>query len=243
MAATDVGIPVRPEAPPPPRGVGPRRLGSRLSTGHVLMILAGLIAALANLAALRSASATVPITVAREDIPVGVLVTADQLRTVDARLGDDVLATLVSPELVRMGGLEGHVTATPVAAGSPLRLADLRPTATDEPGLRRISVPLRPEVAVGGAVAVDDRIDVIQVVDGEPRFLVSNARVLARAESSGTALGAVSSFFVTIGVDADTALCLASAIEAGGLSVVLSTGQQPALVRPCAAGGELEDGR
>lgn len=239
MAATDVNVTPQTRAPGPVRATGRRRVGSRLSTGHVVMIVAGLVAALANVAAIRAGSATVPVLVARADIPVGATVTPDLLRTVDARLDEDVLATLVSPQLVRDGGLAGHVTAAQVTAGSPLRLGDLRPTATDEPGLRRISVPLRPEVAVGGAIAVDDRIDVIQVVDGVPRFLVSNARVLARAESSGTALGAMSSFFVTIGVDADTALCIASAIETGGLSVVLSTGQEPVVVPPCVAGAEV----
>lgn len=243
MAATDVGIPARTTTAPAGDRGRRRRVGSRLSTGHVLMIVAGLVAALANLAAIRAGSATVPVLVARADLPLGTTVTPDLLRTVDARLDADVMATLVSPELVRAGGLAGAVTATPVTAGSPLRLADLRPTATDEPGLRRIAIPVRPEAAVGGALAVDDRIDVIQVVDGEARYLVSNARVLARAESSGTALGTMSGFFVTIGVDADTALCLAAAIEAGDLTLVLSTGQEPALVEPCAGPGAGGAGR
>lgn len=209
--------------------------------GHVLMILAGLVAALANLAVIRSGSATVPVLVARDDIPIGATVTADMLRPVDVQLAPDVLATLLSPELVRDGDLAGHVTATRITAGSPVRLDDLRPVATAEPGMRRIALPVRPEAAVGGAIAVGDRIDVIHVVDGRPRYLVSDARVLARAQPTGTALGAMSSFFVTIGVDADTALCLASAIETGGLTLVLSTGQEPAPVAPCVAGAG-EDG-
>ncbi|MBW3620931.1 MAG: hypothetical protein KY461_11845 [Actinobacteria bacterium] len=238
MTATDVGIPPREGATASPPRASRRRIGSRLSTGHVVMIVAGLVAAMANLAVVRAGSATVPVVVARADIPIGVAVTPDLLRTVDARLDADVLATLVTPASVRTGALEGHVTATPVRAGSPLRLTDLRPAATGEPGLRRIAIPVRPEAAVGGAIEVDDRIDVIQVVDGEPRYLVSNARVLARAERTGTALGAVTGFHVTIGVDAETALCLAAAIESGGLTLVLSTGQEPVSVSPCLAAGE-----
>lgn len=235
MTATEVSIPTRQE-PARRRRVDRRRFASRLSVGHVVMILAGLLAALANLAVIRASSSTVPVLVLREDVAIGERITPDLLRTVEGRLDAEVLATLVSPELVRAGGLDGMVTATTVTAGSPLRLADLRPTATDEPGLRRIAIPIRPEAAVGGAIEVDDRVDVIQVVDGEPRYLVADARVLARAESTGTALGAMSSFFVTIGVDEDTALCLASAIEAGGLTIVLSTGQEPVETAPCAAG-------
>lgn len=236
MAATDVNVPPRSLPPVAPRGgIGRRRgIGSRLSTGHVLMIVAGLVAAVANLAVIRANASAVPVLVARADIPLGATVTPDLLRTIEARLDADVLATLVSPDLVRAGGLRGKVTATPIAAGSPLRITDLRPTATDEPGLRRIAIPVRPEAAVGGALAVDDRIDVIHVVDGVARYLVSDARVLARAEQTGTTLGTMSGFHVTIGVDAATALCLAAAIEAGGLTLVLSTGQEPVPVEPCA---------
>ncbi len=233
MTATDLGAPTRtvPASPPP---APPRRpLGSRLSTAHVVMILAGLLAALANVALIRSSDDTVPILVARDDIAIGATVTADMLRPADARLDDAVLATLVSGRDLDAGVLEGTVTTAFVPAGSPLRRADLRATATDEPGLRRIAIPLREELAVGGAIGVDDRIDVIQVVDGVARYLVAGARVLAVSDGSGAALGAVSSFHVTIGVDPDAALCLAAAIDAGGLSVVLSTGQEPVPTTPC----------
>lgn len=231
MTATDVTIPARADASssPPPR----RRLHTRLSTGHVVMILAGLLAALANVALLRSMDETVPVLVARADIPIGAPVTTDLLRTIDARLDAAVLDTLVASDQVAAGFLDGKVTTAAIPAGSPLRLADLRPTATAQPDQRRIAIPIAPELAVGGAIAIDDRIDVIQVIDGVPRFIVAGARVLARAEETSSGLGAVSSFHVTIGVDPDTALCLAAAIEAGGLSIVLSTGQEPVPTTPC----------
>jgi Flp pilus assembly protein CpaB len=235
MTATDVTIPARPD-PRPPERPRRRRVTSRLSAGHVVMIVAGLMAALANLAVIRSGSETVPVLVAREDIPLGATVTADQLRTVDARLDAGVLATLVLPGDVAAGGLDGQVTATTIPAGSPVRRTDLRPAATSEPGLRRMAVPVRREAAVGGALAVDDRIDVIQVVDGIPRYVVADARVLAVPESGTGALGATGSFYVTIGVDTDTALCLSAAIEAGGLTIVLSTGQEPVATEPCLVG-------
>lgn len=242
MAATDVSVPARDEAPPA-RRPSRRRLTSRLSTGHVVMILAGLVAALANLAVIRSGSETVPVVVARQDIAIGASVTADMLRTVDARLEGAVLDTLVRPEALTSGGLRDRVAATPITAGSPLRRTDLRPAATDEPGLRRIAIPIRPEAAVGGAIAVDDRIDVIQVVDGAPRYVVADARVLAVPEPSSSALGTHGSFYVTIGVDAETALCLSAAIETGGLTIVLATGQEPVVTGTCVvATGDAADG-
>lgn len=197
------------------------------------MILAGLVAALANVAAIRAGSSSVPVLVLREDVAIGERITPDQLRAVDARLDPEVLATLVRPELVRAGGLDGQVAVAPLTAGTPLRLADLRPTAAEAPGLRRISIPLRPEAAVGGAIEVDDRVDVIAVDGGRARYLVAGARVLAKASTGGTALGPMSSWYVTVGVDERTALCLAAAIERGGLMLVLSTGQEPAETTPC----------
>lgn len=197
------------------------------------MVFAGLVALIANLALVRSGSETVTMLVARDDIAIGSTVGPEMLRSVEVRVDDHVLTTLVRPEAVRAGFLGGRVTATPVAAGSPLRLTDLRPAATEEPGWRRIAIPLRKESAVGGAIAVDDRVDVIQVIDGTPRYVVADARVLAVPEPTGTALGATSGFYVTIGVDAATALCLSAAIESGGLTMVLSTGQPPVATEPC----------
>jgi Flp pilus assembly protein CpaB len=235
VAATGIDIPARdeatPAAPPPRR----RRVTSRLSTGHVVMLLAGLLAALANLALIRSSNETVPVLVAREDIAVGTVVGPDMLRTVDARLDGGVLATLVGLDRVRSGYLDGKVATAAVPAGSPLRLGDLRPTATSTPDERRIAIPIDESLAVGGAIAVDDRIDVIQVIEGVPRYIVAGARVLATADPGGSAIGSASDFFVTIGADPETALCLAAAIDGGGLTLVLSTGQEPVPTSPCVA--------
>lgn len=195
------------------------------------MIVAGLLAALANVALIRGASDTVVVLVAREDLPLGTAITSGLLRPVDVQLDSGVLGTLLRPDDLSLH--EGEVTSVAIPAGAPVRLADLRPTATSEPGLRRISVPIAKTQAVGGDLSVEDRIDVIQVVDGEARYIVADARVLDVASGDGGALGATGSFFVTIGVDAETALCLASAIDAGGLTVVLSTGQDPVATEPC----------
>lgn len=196
------------------------------------MVVAGLLAALANVALIRGASDTVVVLVAREDLPLGTTISPAVLRPVDVQLDGQTLATLLSPDTLELG--EGQVTSVAVAAGAPVRLGDLRPHATDEAGFRRISVPIARNQAVGGRLAVEDRVDVIQVVDGTARFVVADARVLDVASSDGGALGATGSFYVTIGVEPETALCLASAIDTGGLSIVLATGQEPVATEPCA---------
>lgn len=240
VTATDVGTTTTREdataTPAAPR----RRIGSRLSTGHVVMIVAGLLAALANVALIRGASDTVVALVAREDLPLGTAVTSSMLRPVDVQLDGATLGTLLRPD--DLAAYEGQVTSVAIPAGAPVRLGDLRPAATSEPGLRRISVPIPRNQAVGGDLSVDDRVDVIQVVDGTARFIVADARVLDVATSDGGSLGATGSFFVTIGVDAETALCLASAIDAGGISMVLSTGQEPVATSPCVQPGDAADG-
>lgn len=234
VAATDISpAPSQVDTPRPPR----RRITSRLSSGHVLVIVAALLAAVANYAVLRGGETEVVVMVAAADIPAGSVITADHLRpaVVGSELG--ALDQLVTRDDV--GHLDGRVAAVAIPAGAPLRQSDLVPASSPGAGERRISIPIERDRAVGGAIVPEDRIDVIRVVEGEASYLVSGARVLAVADASDAGLGSMSGFHVTIAVDADTALCLASAIESGGLTVVLSTGQEPVPVTPCDRGARV----
>lgn len=229
MTATDVARPAPAAAPPS----APRRpLHTRLSTGHVLIVAAALAAAVANYAVLTGMDDTVAILVASADAPAGSPADAIALRPADVRLDDATLGTLVRP--ADLDGLAGRVLTADLPAGSPLRWSDLAAAAAPD-GLRRMSIPLPRERAVGGAIAPGDRVDVIQVVDGTARFVVAGAEVLDVAPEGDTALGGLAGFYVSIAVDPDAALCLAAAIPTGDLSVVLSTGQQPVATDGCAA--------
>ena len=70
-----------------PTGAAPARsFLSRLSIGHVVMVLAGLVAILLNLAFLRSSTDTIEVVVAGSSLPAGTVVTD---ATVDlAEVGD-----------------------------------------------------------------------------------------------------------------------------------------------------------
>lgn len=233
----EVGEPA--DAPPPratggpARRVGRRPLRSRLSRGHLVVVAAVAAAVVANLLALRAATDTVVVLTLGRDVASGQAVTLDALRPVDLAASDDVVASLVGPDDVAAGLLDDRVAVAALPAGAPLRKADLRAVEAD--GLRRMSLPLRPELAVGGAIRVDDRVDVIAVDDGSAHYLVGGARVLAVADGSAGGLAGPGAWHVTLGVDAPTALCLAAALDRGDLSVVLSTGQRPAAATGCAA--------
>lgn len=213
-----------------------RRLASRFSAGHVVMIVAALVAALLNYSALRARDDSVRIAVAARDIPAGVPVGLDALRFVDARVDAEVLAALLGPE--QAAGVDGWVAATTLAAGEPVRASDLRAPSAPE-AQRAMSVPIDPEHAVGGALRRGDRVDVITVRDGAASYLVTDAEVLAVPDSgSRGGLGTLSRFSVTLAVDEEIALRLAEALRAGALEVVRSTGARavPEDVAPAAGG-------
>lgn len=231
MAATEVSVPRTSEPPPRPPRRRKRPVTSRIAAGHVVMVGAALLAAVANIAVIRSAEDTVPILVLAQDAVAGTAADELALRSAEVSLEAATLATLVSP--ADRGDLAGRVLASDVAAGSPLRWTDVPERAAPD-GLRRMSLPLLRELAVGGAISRGDAVDVIQVVDGDARYVVGGAEVLDVAAPADTTLGGLATFYISIAVDPDTALCLARAIDAGQLSVVLSTGQEVVEVAPCA---------
>lgn len=201
-----------------------RPLTSRLSAGHVVMIVAALLAALLNYSALRAGDDTVRVAVAARDIPPGASVTAEALRFVDARLDDAVVATLLGSGQV--SATEGWIATGMIAAGEPLRASDLRAPSAPQ-AQRAMSVPIDPEHAVAGALRRGDRVDVIEVRDGVAGYLVTDAEVLAvpSMESRG-ALGSLQRFSITLAVNDEIALRLASALHTSSLDVVRSTGSR-----------------
>lgn len=86
------------------------------------------------------------------------------------------------------------------------------------------------ENAVGGALAAGDRVDVIDVVDGAARYVVTGAlvtRVPSSETAAGIARGAARDFYVVVQVDDAGALALAEAAADGKLDVVRSSGAAP----------------
>lgn len=216
---TDVQDRVRPDPEVPLRR---RRITRPVSSAHLLMVVAGILAAVANVALLRGADARTTVAVLARDVVPGTPLDAVELRWQDVPADDAVTALLLTRD--RLDEVAGQVVTTALAAGTALRRSDLAPAAAPG-GLRAMSLPVDPAHAVGGQLTVGDRVDVIAVTDDEPRYVVAGAAVLAVGTSGGGALDlGAGSFSLTIAVDADTALDLATALAGEGLEVVRSTG-------------------
>lgn len=196
----------------------------RLSMGHWLMIVAGLVAIILNYAFLRSHDQTTMVAVATGDLPSGSLFDPAKVEftpvPVDSTLGD----ALISRD--DLDAFDHALLIRRVPAGTLVLRSDLRAGGRTD-GMRAMSIPLEPEYAVGGALAPGDHIDVIQADDGAARFVTTNREILAVLGGDGGALGAGVRFAVTVQVDAETALRLSAALSNGPVYVVRSNGTSP----------------
>ena len=201
----------------PPR----RNLLSRLSFGHVLMILAGLLALLLNVALLRSQDDRVEVLVAGESIPAGSRLVAANIGFTSVAADSPFIGRVLTRESVQP--LLGQIVTRDIEAGAPLLADDLRPSAAPDAG-RAMSIPISPSQAVAADLRRGDRVDVISVVDGAPTYIASDIEVLAVGEPGQGRLATTSDYSVTVGVDADVALAIAGALDAGEVHIVRSTG-------------------
>lgn len=217
------------EAQPKTDGAGkvrpPRRVGlrGRLSLGHVVMIVSGLLAMLLTFSLLRTREQTFQVAVAARDIPSGTPVDAGSFTFAEMQAGDDLLGTLI--QRTETAEVAGWISTATIRAGDLVSRNHLLPPATGS-ALGAMSIPIEREHAVGGALNPGDRVDVIEVRDGQPRYLLRGAEVLAVGPSGtgGSLVESVGTFSVTIAVDPDAALQIASAIRDAGLEIVRSTG-------------------
>jgi Flp pilus assembly protein CpaB len=221
---------------------GPRRPASRsrLSFGHVVTLLAGLLATVLVFSVLRERDVTLRAAAVGVQIRAGTTVEASALRTVGVQVPDDVRGRLIDP--AALGRFRGWIATRTLQPGELLSRGDLRPPAAPS-ALRAMSIPVEAAHAVGGALAAGDRLDVIQVDEGgQARYVVSGAEVLAvnRPDSGVIGAAAISSS-LTVAVDARQALRLAAAIRSQRFEVVRSTGAD-AVTSGGASGGGASDG-
>lgn len=196
-------------------------LVGRLSAGHFIMLLAGLLAVLANFAVLRSRDESFLVAVADRDLRRGTVATADAFRMVEVQVGSDVLVTLV--EAGSLADLDGRIAARSVAEGELILVSDF--VAAAAPSEKRaMSIPVERVHAAGGMITDADVVDVVAVVDGIAEYIVVAAPVLDVAAPSTTGIGSSGQFYVTVAVDATTALRIAGALDGGSIEIVRSTG-------------------
>ena len=199
--------------------VARRRLFSRLSFGHIVMICAGLLAFLLNVMVLRSKDETVEVSVAAQSITAGSRLSLQDVayRHIDA--DGPFLERVLFREAIEL--LLGQVVIRDIDSGAPLLVDDLRPTAAPGAG-RAMSIPITPDHAVGAALTVGDRVDVIAVDDDRSRFIATDIEVLSLSFSGNRTSG--DRFGVTVAVSSDEALAIAGALDSGTVHLIRSTG-------------------
>jgi Flp pilus assembly protein CpaB len=207
-----------------------RRLVSRFSTGHVFMIVAGLLGLVLTIVVIRAADHTQRVAVAAADIESGRSLTTADVRWVDVRLTDELSDRAVHPD--DLDALEGSVAVASIPAGELLSEADLRPAAAAG-GRRAMSVPVEPAQAVNGQLIPGDRVDVLVARGSEVSIVVADAEVLDVHDPGGGGLGDVDAeFAITLAVDVRESQLLTAALADGEFVVTRSTGADSAAQAP-----------
>jgi len=195
----------------------------RVSAGHVLMIVAGLLGAVATLAVLRSADHRVDVLVARAALAPGDVVERDDFRAVRVGADDVKVGALVRAEDV--DELVGRVVTTRVGAGRFVARDDVEPLAAGA-ARRSMSFPIERARALDGQLVAGDTVDVIATDErGNARYVATAVDVLRVGGDRGRSpLGGSDALTVTLAVEPDVALQVASALHGDDLTLVRSTG-------------------
>jgi Flp pilus assembly protein CpaB len=204
-----------------------RSLMSRLSTGHLVMIVAGLVGMLLTIAVLRGADERQPVAVAARDLAPGTALTESAVRYERVRMDDALLDTVLQPgDVKRLGD---SVAAYPIAAGELIHRRAIRPAAAPA-GKRAMSISIDPARAVSGALEAGDRVDVILAGNHEVSIIVADAEVLdiSRPDRGGAFGGVDRKFTVTLAVDARESQLVAAGIAGGDIVITRTTGSRPA---------------
>jgi Flp pilus assembly protein CpaB len=204
----------------------PRPLASRLSFGHLVMIVAGLLTFVLIASVLQDRGATVTVAVAARALEPGTALGPGSVRYVEVAADSALGRSLLNRAEVG----EGKVAVRRVAAGEPLTASDLRSSAAPAQ-LRAMSLAVSSEHAVGGQLAVGDRVDIVTVEERRASYIARDVEVLAVPGKGKGGIGSVGAsgggYFVTVAVDGDVALRLAVALREGKLEILRSTGAAP----------------
>jgi Flp pilus assembly protein CpaB len=203
-----------------------RSLRGRVSRGHGVMAIAGLVGVVLSFAALREHDGNAHVLVAAHEIRAGESVRPSDFRAERVTMSAALLATTVSAHDAPR--LRGRVAASTIAAGELVARRTLRPRAARH-GLRAMSIPIDPSRAVGGRLVAGDRVDVLFTGAREVSIILADAEVLAvDARARGGIGESTSPFTVTLAVSARQSQLLAAAVADGDVSITRTTGARPA---------------
>lgn len=220
------GAPARPSRSAP--SVRPRRTlpGGRAVVGAFLVVLSAVGVFAAYLTA--TAAPSTRYLVAGDELLRGAVLDERVLGALPIDLPDPVAATAFTVE--QLGQVEGRVLLTPVAEGGLIRAGDL---ADEDAGTQGVTVsfPVPASRAIGGAIRVNETVDVIATYPAEAQglattgFVVRDATVVAIGRPDDTLAGSE----VTLTVEVDelaAAQRVVNALDVAELAVVRGgTGQ------------------
>jgi len=203
-----------------------RPLSSRLSAGHVVMAVAGLLGFLLTLTLLDAADETVPVAVAASDIEAGERIDAASFGVVDVRADAAVLDTLVLGE--EIDTIMGHVAGRRIGRGELVSLSDLE-TAGRGAVPRSMSFSIDVARALDGVLNAGDRVDVVAAAEGAAHYVLADVEVLAVDDGgrSGALQTGGDALTVTVAVRPGDAVRLAAALDGAEVTLVRSTGAVP----------------
>jgi Flp pilus assembly protein CpaB len=188
---------------------------------HVVAIASGLVAFLLFLMWMRSGQELVTIAVAGDTIRAGTIVPAGSVEFVEVSVDAAFDGRMLSPEEATR--LEDTVATREITPGEPILDSDLRPVGLPA-GSRAMSVPLDPNRAAGGDLAVGDRVDLVGTDDTGARYVAVGLAVLGVPGEQASTFGATNAYAVTVAVDDAEALAIAAAVDNGTVHLLRSTG-------------------
>jgi len=220
MARTD-----RRELAVEPELAGTRRPArSRLSKGHVVMLVTGLLAALLTYAALREATGVgTQVLVAAVDIPAGQTAGAASFSTAEVK-GPAATGLIAAGDLPRVAG---QIAVVDIPRGALVTQQELRPAAAPPP---EMAIPVDPDTIPGGpkALSAGSRIDVLGVNQAGLPVQVSGLEVLGPPTPTQSSFGTASKVSIDVAVtDTATARQILDATD-GGHFVIRVTGSSGA---------------
>ena len=215
-----------------PSNPAPKRNAPNVSSGWVVMLLSGLVAAVLFLFATQQSSVTYNVAAANRSIQNGQVISPNDFRVVKVNLGKAELNRLLRFE--DRNSVNGYIAAASMQSGDLILKSQLAAPATKDL-LRAMSIPVDQPHAVAGAISVGDRVDVIDetVPNPLPQFVAVNLQVIAiNGADGGSALTGSNQFSVTVAIDPDAAERVALAIKGQKFEVLRSTAATPLTISP-----------
>ncbi len=199
----------------------PKRILSRFSLAHGLMIVAGLLTFVTVARVLDARDATTEVVVVVEQIVAGAPIDLDAVEVVEVAMASEEIGGLAPPDAA-----EGMVARRDLTPGEPLLASDLMaPTATELP--RTYTLAVESHIIDGLGLTQGDRVDLIGLdATNWPYYVVVGAPVarLSSSNESGALAVTGGAAWVTVAVSDDDVLALAAAQSRGAIGVVRSTG-------------------